>query len=141
MYLIPTIPYTFAAVHTDETPFVKRFLLLLLISFTCLNLSGGYAIAAAVINSSNVTDGTVPDHAGQQVLKKSSLEVQVLQVNKEHEEDDVPPLYLSLLDGSSLFYTYQPDFELVNKHFLVHYGAAIKDRLPAVYLLHSVFRL
>ncbi|WP_143741203.1 hypothetical protein [Pontibacter ramchanderi] len=120
---------------------MKRFLLLLLISLTCLNLSGGYAIAAAVINSPAVSADTLPEHDRQHVLKKTSLELQVLQVNKEHEEDDTTPFSLPLLDGSTLFYSYQPDFELVNKHFLVHYGAAIKDRLPAVYILHSVFRL
>ena len=113
----------------------------MLICVTCLNLVGGYAIAAAVINSSVITANAVPEQTHRHELKKSSLKLQVLQVNKETEEDDTTPLDLFLIGGSDLFYTFQPDFELVNKHFLVHYGAAIKDRLPAVYLLNSVFRL
>ncbi|MDX5420459.1 MAG: hypothetical protein LPK09_14685 [Hymenobacteraceae bacterium] len=120
---------------------MKRLLLFLLICLTCFNLAGGYAIAAAVLNSSTVSTDIVPEHARQHILKKSSLQLQVLQVNKETEEDETTPIFLLFLGVSDLFYAYKPEFELVNKHFLVHYGTAIKDKLPAVHILHSVFRL
>ncbi|MDX5423258.1 MAG: hypothetical protein LPK14_13455 [Hymenobacteraceae bacterium] len=120
---------------------MKRFLLLLLVCLTCFNLAGGYAIAATVLNSSVVSTDIVPEHARQHILKKSSIQLQVLQVNKETEEDESALFALRPSHSSGLFYAFAPDFELLNKHFLVHYGAAIKDKLPAVYLLHSVFRL
>ncbi|MEJ8803372.1 hypothetical protein [Pontibacter sp. H249] len=120
---------------------MKRFLLLLLICLTCFNLAGGYAIAATILSSSIVSTDLSPEHPQQHILKKTTYDVQLLQVNKETEEDDYSLIPLLPLSDTGLFYAYTLDFELVNKHFLVHYGAAIKDRLPAVYLLNSVFRL
>lgn len=121
-------------------PAVKRFLLLLLICLTCFNLAGGYAIAATVLASSPVSTDITPEHPRQHILKKSSFDVQAFQVNKEtEEEEDSDLLSLLLLDSTGLFYTFSPDFELINKHFLVHYGAAIKGKLPALYLLNDSF--
>ncbi len=68
--------------------------------------------------------------------------MQLLQVNKtESEEDDSLDIPFSTATLVGTFYRYSSDFKLLNKHFLVHYAAAIKGGLPNAYILHQNFRL
>ncbi|MBD1396443.1 hypothetical protein H9Q13_04645 [Pontibacter sp. JH31] len=121
---------------------MKRFLLLLLICLTCFNLAGGYAIAATIMSESPVSTDVLPEHSRQHILKKASFELQAFQVNKEtEEEEDTVQSILFTAANKGLFYDFVPEFEIVNKHFLVHYGAAIKGRFPAIYLLKDSFLL
>lgn len=128
--------------NQDHNP-VRRLSLCLLITLTCFNLAGGYAMAATLISqaSASAENMHLPNNPHQHKLKKSSYDVQAMLVNNiESEEDDRESPYFALgkLNASSQF---SPEFRLLNKHFLVHYSAAIKDKSPAVYLLHHNFRL
>ena len=120
---------------------MKRLLFFLLILITCFHLAGGYAIAASVISQANYEGLTVqPDCRDQHILKKSTVDFQLIQVNKEDSEDELflPALFLS---DSSSEYGYIPDFKLLNKHFLLHYGTSIKDKELSAYILHQNLRL
>lgn len=109
---------------------------------TCFNLAGGYAIAASVISQTG-TDGllALPNSPHQHYLKKSTVDLQVVQVNKDDSENDETlfPDLSHLLNYS--LYSYIPDFKLLNKHFLLHYGISIKDKERAAYILYQNFRL
>ena len=120
---------------------MKRILFFLLVLITCFNLAGGYAIAASVISQAG-TEGlpSLPQNQHQHILKKSTIDLQSVQVNKEDSEDDLLLPYMALL-ASSADYGYIPDFKLLNKHFLLHYGTSIKDKELAAYILHQNFRL
>jgi hypothetical protein len=121
---------------------VKRILFFLLILITCFNLAGGYAIAASVISQAGTESlHSIPDSRNQQLLKKSTVNLQVVQVNKEDSEDE--ELLFSDLSHYINYqtYSYIPDFKLLNKHFLLHYGTSIKDKELAAYILHHNFRL
>jgi hypothetical protein len=120
---------------------VKRILFLLLITITCINLAGGYAIAATALAQQNAaTLPVVLSKAGQQKVNKSVVNLQIIQVNKEESEDKLTLPDFALLI-STAYYRYIPDFKLLNKHFLLHYGAAIKDKSLSAYILHQNFRL
>ncbi|WP_250430567.1 hypothetical protein [Pontibacter ruber] len=112
-----------------------------MITITCLNLAGGYAIAATVLaqQSATLLPDVLPD-AGQQKVKKSVIDLQTIQLNKEDSEDE-PLLPVLALIATSPEYSYIPDFKLLNKHFLLHYGTSIKDKELAAYILHQNFRL
>ena len=121
-------------------------MLLLLITITCFNLAGGYAIAASAISRASNPDKALHHqllaNPHQQGLKKTTFNVLLLQVNKnESEEDDFLLPQFPGLQKPTTSYLFSPEFRTINKHFLVHYAAAIKSDLPAAYLLHGVFRL
>jgi hypothetical protein len=138
--IIPDLTYTFA---TDTDVPVKKILQYLLITLTCFNLAGGYAIAATTIAQATSPEAShiLPHRPHQQELKKSAYDVQLLQLNKEDSEEDdlVPPFFA--IGSLGVPYQFTPDFKLLNKHFLLHYGAAIKDKHPDAYILHQNFRL
>ena len=108
---------------------------------TCFNLAGGYAIAASVISQAG-TDGvpSLPQSPLEHILKKATIDLRLVQVNKEDSEDDMLLPDMALL-ASSADYSYIPDFKLLNKHFLLHYGTSIKDKELAAYILHQNYRL
>ena len=122
---------------------MKKFLLFLLIALTCFNLAGGYAIAATVLSKASASvERPIPHHPGQHVLRKSSLDLLLLQVSKsEIEEDDSLEVPFKALNTPTGFYRFSSDFRQLNRHFLVHYAASIKDKFPAAYLLHQNFRI
>jgi len=109
---------------------------------TCFNITGGYAIAASVISQAN-NEGS-PIHSNtqnQHSLKKSTVDLRVVQVKKDDSEND-KFLFPDLSHISNHHnYSYIPDFKLLNKHFLVHYSASIKDKELPAYILHQNFRL
>lgn len=109
---------------------------------TCFNLAGGYAIAASVISQASSKGLAIqPGSSNQQILKKSTVDLQVVQVNKEDSEND-ESLFPDLSHLANYqIYSYIPDFKLLNKHFLLHYGTSIKDKERAAYILHQNFRL
>ncbi|WP_161890770.1 hypothetical protein [Pontibacter russatus] len=120
---------------------MKRTIFFLIVLITCFNLAGGYAIAASVISQAG-TEGvpSLPQSPHQHILKKATIDLRLVQVNKEDSEDDMLLPDMALL-ASSADYSYIPDFKLLNKHFLLHYGTSIKDKELAAYILHQNFRL
>lgn len=109
---------------------------------TCFNLAGGYAIAASIISHASNEKLTFQQSSqNQQILKKSTVDIQLVQVNKEDSENDellFPDLSHSINQQVN---SYIPDFKLLNKHFLLHYGTSIKDKERPAYVLHQNFRL
>jgi hypothetical protein len=109
---------------------------------TCFNLAGGYAIAASVISQGGTESlPSIPNNPDQHHLKKSTVDLQVVQVKKDDSEND--ELFFPVLfdSGHNQVYSYIPDFKLLNKHFLLHYGTSIKDKELSAYILHQNFRL
>ncbi len=110
-------------------------------TITCINLAGGYSIAATALAQQNTN--TLPialPNAGQHIVKKAVVDLQTIQLNKEDSEDKLllPDIALLLAPAE---YSYIPDFKLFNKHFLLHYGTSIKDKELAAYIQHQNFRL
>jgi hypothetical protein len=64
---------------------------------------------------------------------------QLFKVEDSEEEQSQFLAYLPL--GFQDFYSFVPVFSVQNKHFLIHYAASIKGKLPALFLLHNIFRL
>ena len=123
---------------------MKKFLLQFIICLTCFNLAGGYAIAAGFLSQPSATVSTRPSHSseGTFVKEKTGVDVQLPQIYKEEsEEDDAFIFNFVAVAHSAITYQFIPDFKLFNKHFLVHYGKAIKSSLPPLFLVNSVFRL
>ena len=116
-----------------------------MICLTCFNLAGGYGFAAAVASHAQQALTTPDTHLseGLVVKKKSGIDVQTPRITKKEESDEDDSFVYQQLSLAHNFLTYQfiPDFKLFNKHFLVHYGKAIKSNLPAIFLFNSVFRL
>jgi hypothetical protein len=121
---------------------VKRVLLLLLVFATAFQLAGGYALAATL--SGTFTAKVTPADTGQTTVaaKKYSLFHYLNQLaSEEKEEKEGFDYYPDLTVLSQPFYAFRPLFSLRNKHFLIHYAASIKGKLPTRYLLLQVFRL
>ncbi|MBK0402653.1 hypothetical protein I5M27_06630 [Adhaeribacter sp. BT258] len=123
---------------------MKRFLLQIVICITFFNIAGGYTFAAGVLSQTAHSLSSPDTHLseGFVVKKNSGIDVQAPQINKVESDEDDSFVTLQLSFGhDNTFYAFIPDFRLFNKHFLVHYGKAIKSSLPAIFLVNSVFRL
>jgi hypothetical protein len=123
---------------------VKRFLLQFIICLTCFNLAGGYAFAVGVFTHASRSVAPTDTHLSEGVVikTKTGIDVRTPQINKEESEDDDAFVFTNIALPNSLFtYQFIPDFKLLNKHFLVHYGKAIKGSFPSLYIVNSVFRL
>ena len=110
---------------------------------TCFNLAGGYAMAVTVISqpSESALNLNLTSNSTRDVLKKQVYDLLAVQAGKcEEEEDDwaQPELKFHNKVACSSF---TPDFNLLNKHFLVHYSKAIKAKHPAASLLYHNLRL
>jgi hypothetical protein len=68
-----------------------------------------------------------------------NLLLQLLNPEEVEEEDTKHWAYQPLLEHD--FYSFVPVFSVENKHFLIHYAASIKGKLPDLFLLHNIFRL
>jgi hypothetical protein len=116
--------------------------LLFLVFATAFQLSGGYALAATV--SGTLTAKFTPGETGQTTVSptKYSLFHYLNQLaSQENEEKEGLDYHPDLAALSQSFYEYRPVFSLRNKHFLIHYAASIKGKLPTIYLLLQIFRL
>lgn len=123
---------------------MKRFLLQFIICLTCFNLAGGYTFAVGVLSQSANAVVATDTHLseGITVKKASKFRLQAPQINKEESDEDDAFVFLNpALAHSNTTYQFLPDFKLFNKHFLVHYGKAIKGSFPPLFLTNSVFRL
>jgi hypothetical protein len=123
---------------------VKRFFLQIVICLTFFNIAGGYTFAAGMLSKPTRGHGAPDTHLseGLVVKKNSGIDVQAPQINKVESDEDDSFVFLQLSFGHDhSFYAFIPDFRLFNKHFLIHYGKAIKSSLPAIFLVNSVFRL
>jgi hypothetical protein len=116
--------------------------LLLLVFATAFQLSGGYALAATI--SGTFTAQGTSGEAGKTSISPTKyslfhyLNQLASQENEEKEGFDYHPDPATL---SQAFHAFQPVFSLRNKHFLIHYAASIKGKLPTIYLLLQIFRL
>jgi hypothetical protein len=120
---------------------VKRFFCLLPLFLASFQLTCAHGLLAAL--------GPGPDQVpvaeyGQQTVSKKhnslfNLLLQLLNPEEVEEEDAKHSAHLSLLLHD--FYSFVPVFSVQNKHFLIHYAASIKGKLPTLYLLHNIFRL
>jgi hypothetical protein len=120
---------------------VKRVLLLLLVIATSFQLAGGYALAATLSGPFNgkVLAGTsaLPTLSA----KKYSLLHYLNQLAQEKEEKEGFDFHPDMAALCQPFFAFRPVFSIRNKHFLVHYAASIKGKLPSRHLLLQVFRL
>jgi hypothetical protein len=121
---------------------VRKFFCLLPIFLASFQLTFAHAMVAAL--GSGAAQAPVADHGQQTVSEKHhslfNLLLQLLNPEEEVEEEDSQlwahqPLWLQN------FYSFIPVFSVKNKHFLIHYAASIKGKLPALFLLHNIFRL
>jgi hypothetical protein len=121
---------------------VKRVLLLLLVIATSFQLAGGYALAATL---SGPFHGEEPVGSSAQPTlsaKKYSLLHYLNQLaGQEKEEKEGFDFQPDLAAICQSFYEFLPVFSIRNKHFLVHYAASIKGKLPSRHLLLQVFLL
>ena len=117
----------------------------MLLILTCFNLAGGYAIAAAIVSGSpaSAAEHHLPHHPFQHSIKKNDFGVKIQQVNKTESEEEENLKDLAQLADISLgdLFRFHPDFRQLNKHFLVHYAAAIKIKALAAFILYHNFRL
>jgi hypothetical protein len=121
---------------------VKRVLLLLLVFATSFQLAGGYALAATITGPlrSQAPAGT-SGQASVSASKYSLLHYLNQLAGQENEEKEGFDYHPDLDAFSQPSCDYRPVFSLSNKHFLVHYAASIKGKLPSRHLLLQVFRL
>jgi hypothetical protein len=120
---------------------VKKAVCILWVFLTSVQLSGGYAIAAAFAPFSAHTT-TV--YEGRETVSPKHYHLfhflnQLL--NEKEIEEDFSKLFGHPAFISQSSYSFVPDFSVQNKHFLIHYAASIKGKLPTLYLLHNIFRL
>lgn len=119
---------------------MKKTIFLLLVLITACQLSGGYALAATLISPAKST--TAPVGATKVSEKKTDVFHLLNQLlSQEEEEKESLNYFPNLLGVCPTLYTFLPVFSVQNKHFLIHYAAAIKGKLPTRYLLLQIFRL
>jgi hypothetical protein len=120
---------------------VRKSIFLFSIFLASFQLTCAHALLAALGPAPVPT--FVADHGHQTVSEKhfSLFNVLLQLLNPEEvEEEDAkhwaqPPFLLPE------FYSFVPVFSVQNKHFLIHYAASIKGKLPALFLLHNTFLL
>lgn len=120
---------------------MKKVLQLILILFTSFQLMGSLALANSLVTATPVPTGPVNQQQFTFHKKAGGITLlnQLFKTEAEEEESNIPALDFGAICAS--FYAYTPVFKLDNKHFLVHYAAAIKSKLPALFLLYQVFLL
>lgn len=121
---------------------VRKFLCLLLIFLTSFQLTFAHALLAALGPAPAQTFVAGKGHTtvSEKHFSLFNLLLQLLnpeEVEKEKETKHTALLPMSFHD----FYAFVPVFSVQNKHFLIHYAASIKGKLPTLYLLHNIFRL
>jgi len=119
---------------------VKKAFFLLLVFLTSFQLSGGYVLAAALATTPAPAGSAHPEQATV-AQKHYNLFHFLNQLLNEETEEDYSKFVGLPATFTYIFYTYEPVFSVQNNHFLIHYAASIKGKLPTLYLLHKIFRL
>ncbi len=120
---------------------MKKAVVLLLVFLTSFQLSGGYALAAAL--SPVATANSAHESSKQTISQKHSSLFHYLNqlLNQEEKEEDFNKSLAQAVALPPQLYQFEPVFSVQNKHFLIHYASSIKGKLPSLYLLHNIFRL
>ncbi|HEY9176288.1 MAG TPA: hypothetical protein VIN07_01295 [Flavipsychrobacter sp.] len=117
---------------------MKKTVAIGLIAIIFLQLSGGSAIASA-FNTSSLT--TTHYTKGTHCTKHQQTDLfnlsQFLEV--EDTEEGVAKSIAFPVSDQLATYNFLPSFTTANKHFLIHFASAIKDRLPNRKILYCTF--